>query len=152
MWPWARLLAVGCCLADPHIFFRQIGQILILAIPAVGVATVLTAAFGVYAMDIGTWNAGMAFGAMLSATDPVAVVALLKELGAPEQLALGIEGESLFNDGTAAALFLLFAGAMRGEVSSVEEQVAFFFQIALGGSAIGLAVGLLVAAWLVWQR
>ncbi|CAE7831260.1 NHX7, partial [Symbiodinium sp. KB8] len=103
-------------------------------------------------MDIGTWNAGMAFGAMLSATDPVAVVALLKELGAPEQLALGIEGESLFNDGTAAALFLLFAGAMRGEVSSVEEQVAFFFQIALGGSAIGLAVGLLVAAWLVWQR
>ncbi|KAA0158407.1 hypothetical protein FNF28_06235 [Cafeteria roenbergensis] len=137
---------------DPHIFFRQIGQILILAIPAVGVATVLTAAFGVYAMDIGTWNAGMAFGAMLSATDPVAVVALLKELGAPEQLALGIEGESLFNDGTAAALFLLFAGAMRGEVSSVEEQVAFFFQIALGGSAIGLAVGLLVAAWLVWQR
>jgi CPA1 family monovalent cation:H+ antiporter len=44
---------------------------------------------------------------MLSATDPVAVVALLKELGASKRLSLLIEGESLFNDGTAMVVFLL---------------------------------------------
>ena len=54
-----------------------------------------------------TWTAGITFGAMVSATDPVAVVALLKELGAPVGLSTLIEGESLFNDGTAYVLFVL---------------------------------------------
>jgi len=128
------------------------GQILILAVPAVGVSTALTAVFAYYGLGIGTWNAAMAFGAMLSATDPVAVVALLKELGAPKQLSLGIEGESLFNDGTAAAVFLLFAAAMRGDERTGAEQAAFFFQIALGGVALGLVVGGFTAAWLSLAR
>ena len=45
---------------------------------------------------------------MLSATDPVAVVALLKEVGASKRLGTVIEGESLFNDGSAFVLFLMF--------------------------------------------
>lgn len=47
------------------------------------------------------------FGTLISATDPVAVLALFKELGAPKRLTLIFEGESLFNDGTALALFLV---------------------------------------------
>lgn len=47
------------------------------------------------------------FGSLISATDPVAVLALFKELGAPRRLTLIFEGESLFNDGTALALFLV---------------------------------------------
>ena len=47
------------------------------------------------------------FGAIVSATDPVAVVALLKELGASKRLATLIEGESLMNDGTAMVIFAL---------------------------------------------
>lgn len=50
------------------------------------------------------------FGALISATDPVAVLALFKELGAPKRLTLIFEGESLFNDGTALALFLVVLG------------------------------------------
>lgn len=47
------------------------------------------------------------FGAIISSTDPVAVLALFKEYGAPKRLSLIFEGESLFNDGTAVALFLV---------------------------------------------
>lgn len=52
-----------------------------------------------------TWTASVLFGAVVSATDPVAVVALLKELGASRRLATLIEGESLLNDGTAMVMF-----------------------------------------------
>ena len=51
-------------------------------------------------------------GAILSATDPVAVVGLLKELGVSERLSLLIEGESLLNDGTAVVLFTIFFNNM----------------------------------------
>lgn len=50
------------------------------------------------------------FGALISATDPVAVLALFKECNAPKRLALIFEGESLFNDGTALAFFLVILG------------------------------------------
>lgn len=52
------------------------------------------------------------FGTLISATDPVAVLALFKELGAPKRLTLIFEGESLFNDGTALALFLVVLGSI----------------------------------------
>jgi NhaP-type Na+/H+ and K+/H+ antiporter len=48
------------------------------------------------------------FGALISATDPVAVVALLKDVGASKRLGTIIEGESLLNDGSAFVLFLIF--------------------------------------------
>jgi NhaP-type Na+/H+ or K+/H+ antiporter len=48
------------------------------------------------------------FGAILSATDPVAVVALLKEVGVSKRFSTLIEGESLLNDGTAMAVFAVF--------------------------------------------
>lgn len=88
----------------------------VLATVGVGIATGLTAVFTYYVMGEGLaahWATSLAFGAMLSATDPVAVVALLKDLGAPKQLSLLIEGESLFNDGTAMAVFLVFLDLMR---------------------------------------
>jgi sodium/hydrogen exchanger 10/11 len=47
------------------------------------------------------------FGAVISATDPVAVVSLLKELGAPKSIGTLIEGESLLNDGTAVVIFFI---------------------------------------------
>ena len=55
-----------------------------------------------------TWTLAMAFGAIQSATDPVAVVSLLKELGAKPALAMTVGGESLLNDGAAAVAFTLF--------------------------------------------
>lgn len=52
------------------------------------------------------------FGALISATDPVAVVALFKEVGAPKRLNLLVEGESLFNDGTAIVAFTALLGLL----------------------------------------
>ena len=52
----------------------------------------------------------MTFGAILSATDPVAVSVLLNEVGAPPRLKIHISGESLLNDGSAIGVLMLFAG------------------------------------------
>jgi len=103
---------------DFHIFRRNFWQILILAGPGVGLGTVMTAVVGKYVFPYGwCWPKALMFGAMLSATDPVAVVALLKEVGASETLGTVIEGESLLNDGTAFVFFLVFRDLIRWTTS-----------------------------------
>lgn len=84
------------------------------------------------------------FGAIISATDPVAVLALFKEYGAPRRLSLIFEGESIFNDGTAVALFLVVlaiaeSGAFHAE-SVVSGTVSFCIMVA-GGILFGLLFG-----------
>ena len=54
-----------------------------------------------------SWNASLMYGSIISATDPVAVVALLNTLGASKRISTMIEGESLLNDGTAMVVFLV---------------------------------------------
>ena len=63
-----------------------------------------------------SWSGALLFGALISATDPVAVVALFKDLRVPGRLSVLVDGESLFNDGTAIVLFLIIlsAGASGG--------------------------------------
>ncbi|CAM9178174.1 unnamed protein product, partial [Heterosigma akashiwo] len=91
-----------------HTFGKELGQVLT-SRPGVVLGTALTAAFCYYCLPY-DWDiyVCLMFGAMLSATDPVAVVALLKELGISERLATLIEGESLLNDGTAVVVFDVF--------------------------------------------
>ena len=60
-----------------------------------------------------SWFLCMLFGGIISATDPVAVVALLKELCAKKKLGTLIEGESLLNDGTAIVAFVVLPGCHR---------------------------------------
>lgn len=84
------------------------------------------------------------FGTLISATDPVAVLALFKEYGAPRRLSLIFEGESLFNDGTAVALFLvLLEVAFKGYhgVATVGEGVWLFSCMVVGGILFGLVMG-----------
>jgi NhaP-type Na+/H+ or K+/H+ antiporter len=74
-------------------------------------STALTAIVIKYMLGYGhffTWSEALMFGSILSATDPVAVVALLKELGVNRKLSTLIEGESLLNDGTALVVFEVF--------------------------------------------
>jgi NhaP-type Na+/H+ or K+/H+ antiporter len=68
-------------------------------------------------------------GAVLCATDPVAVVALLRDLGASKKLSTVIEGESLFNDGTAIVVFKLFFELAKGATYNATEVVVFFLQV-----------------------
>jgi len=86
------------------------------------------------------------FGAIISATDPVAVLSLFKEYGAPHRLTLIFEGESLFNDGTAFAIFLVFLEIMlhgfHGETTLIEGFFSFFTMM-IGGGLFGLFMGFL---------
>ena len=87
-----------------HIFWREIWQALMLGGPGVVIATGLTAVMlkAMYPAEW-SWPACFMFGSAISATDPVAVVAILRELGVSKRLATLIEAESLLNDGTASS-------------------------------------------------
>lgn len=84
------------------------------------------------------------FGALISATDPVAVLALFKEYGAPKRLAFIFEGESIFNDGTSLAIFLVILETIRfgfHGFSSITQGVFTFFTMIIGGVLMGLMMG-----------
>lgn len=92
-----------------HLFRVSFWQNLMFAVPMVLAGTTLTAlvAFYLFPYDW-SFNLCMTFGSILSATDPVAVAALLNELGAPPRLKIHISGEALLNDGSAIVFYSIF--------------------------------------------
>ncbi|MBF8270092.1 MAG: sodium/hydrogen exchanger, partial [Gammaproteobacteria bacterium] len=114
-----------------------------LLVSALLIAIGLDFVFALIGLDI-PFILSLVFGAIISATDPVAVLALFKQYGAPRRLSLIFEGESIFNDGTAVALFLVvLAIAESGAygMSDVFRGAAAFTSMVIGGIVFGLIFG-----------
>ena len=137
---------------------RYLAPILLLAIPGTLIGTIIVGAIILVAgktlvpeLDIAV-AAAFAFGALISATDPVAVIALFRDLGVNKRLAVLVEGESLFNDAVAIVLFNLALAA--GIALAVNDTEAFtistaiieFVRVFFGGLAVGALLGYLVSA------
>ena len=138
-----------------HIDFEQLRNnlvpIMVLAVPGVLLTTLIVGA--IVSAGVGlSLSTALVFGALISATDPVAVVALFRAVGAPRRLTVIVEGESLFNDGTAIVIFnLVLAAALTtaasGHTANFDLLTAGleFIRVSLGGIAIGVGLGWLIS-------
>ncbi|XP_011024866.1 PREDICTED: sodium/hydrogen exchanger 7-like isoform X2 [Populus euphratica] len=132
-----------------HQIKRCMGQMLLLAVPGVLISTCcLGCALKLIFPYNWSWTTSLLLGGLLSATDPVAVVALLKELGASKKLSTIIEGESLMNDGTAIVVYQLFYRLVLGESFNSGAIIKFLTQVSLGAVGIGIAFGIASFLWL----
>jgi NhaP-type Na+/H+ or K+/H+ antiporter len=138
---------------DLHTFKKSATNAVLLAVPGILMALGLTAALamGLQFAGVGlqnwNWSLALMFGAIVSATDPVAVVALLKDLGVSKKLGTLIEGESLLNDGTAIVLFMVFFLGITGQATD-GSPILEFFRVAFGGLFIGAVFGYIVIYWI----
>ncbi|WP_038185824.1 cation:proton antiporter [Vibrio rhizosphaerae] len=84
------------------------------------------------------------FGALISPTDPIAVLAIVKKLNAPKRISTQIEGESLFNDGFGLVIFVtIFTIAFGSEPPTIISVSQLFMQEAIGGIAYGFVLGII---------
>lgn len=105
----------------------------------------LAVGYGMHLMFGIPLTSALVFGSLISATDPISVLALFKQLKAPSRLSIIVEGESLFNDGAAVVVFqILLALAITGEFSFVDGLVKFLFMSA-GGLLFGVTVGYIIS-------
>ncbi|AQQ68168.1 sodium:proton antiporter [Microbulbifer agarilyticus] len=151
---------------DPIILIRWLGPILLLATVGVLICCLITAVLVYYGIHHPTgfpWIAAFLTGAILAATDPVCVVARLRDSGADDQLLTLVEGESLFNDAAAIVLFSFALGVashsvMEGTVATGEPLSGFasfslyFLTVFIGGLAVGTICGLLTAIVILFLK
>lgn len=134
---------------EVHQIKKCMAQMVLLAGPGVVISTFFlgTAVKLTFPYDW-NWKTSLLLGGLLSATDPVAVVAMLKELGASKKLNTIIEGESLMNDGTAIVVYQLFYRMVLGRSFDAGSIIKFLSEVALGAVALGLAFGIASVLWL----
>lgn len=120
-------------------FLATFGLLISIFATGIGLSLLIGLPFGV----------ALLFGALISATDPIAVLALFKNLGAPKRLALLTEGESMFNDATAVILFRLISGFVVAQ-QTLKTQTIFtgvleFLYVFIGSIILGTILGYLTS-------
>jgi len=129
---------------NSHLLIKNIVPVMTLALPGLVIATTITGTLIAVFTPLSIGPA-MLFGGLISATDPVAVIAVFKELGAPKRLTMLVDGESLFNDATAIVMFdiilgLLAGGAAFGAATLFGAGAKFMF-VFFGGAIVGALIG-----------
>lgn len=133
---------------DETLLIKYLPNVLTLATVGLLISSVFTAILLYYGIAHQGFPliAALIAGVVVSATDPVAVVGQLKELKAPKDLNVLIEGESLFNDATAIVLFgILISMAMGTAEASILDGLVTFFVVFLGGILVGIGLGVAAA-------
>lgn len=137
--------------ADWHLFKKQFVQIIILSVPCVALSAFFLAICLKWIVgydDIFSWSEAFMFGAILSCTDTVAVIALLKEIGASKKFNSLIEGESLLNDATCMVLLTVSSTIAKGGSQTPLEVARVFVELSAGGVALGILFGIISAYWI----
>jgi len=135
-----------------HVVRRVFPSAIMLAFPGVILNSVLTGGF-VNLVTGMEFNSALVLGAILAATDPVAVISSLNALQAPAKLSSIISGEALLNDGSAVVMFEIFIHVASGQSSfQLGTAILKLLRLSLGGVLLGLAVGLVAQAWLRQSR
>ena len=135
---------------DSHLLRRELASVMALAVPGLLISTGIIGGIVWLVSDI-PLAAALLLGAILSATDPVAVIALFKQLGAPKRLIVLVEGESLFNDATSIVLAKILLGVLAA--GSMSEGILLngiidFILLFGGGLLVGCLLGL-ITGWLL---
>ena len=142
------LLFAGALHVDLSELSKQRGVIIFLATAGVVGTTFIIGALSWFAFDLAGLDIPfiycLLFGALISPTDPIAVLGILKQSNAPKSLEAKITGESLFNDGMAVVVFLVLLRIATGSTGvSATEVLLLFSQEAIGGVLFGLGAGTL---------
>ena len=135
-----------------HIFKKTLANATLLAAPGLIICMLLTGilmvgiSMFIPGYELWSWTFALMFGALISATDPVAVVALLHELKTSKRFSTLVDAESLLNDGTGIVCFMLFFGAYTASGGSSESPIVEFIKVI----SISTILGYFLARVVIW--
>jgi CPA1 family monovalent cation:H+ antiporter len=140
---------------DSKLLLKNLNPTFLLAGPGLVVATLITGAIMYYFTPLDLAGS-LLFGALISATDPVAVISLFEIVGAPKRLRILVDGESLFNDATAIVMYtLMHKVVLAGSAFTIFTlgYTAYdFVVIFFGGLLVGGATGYIMAQILLFIK
>ncbi|WP_115720265.1 cation:proton antiporter [Gallaecimonas mangrovi] len=151
------LLFAGALEIDLHAMRKQRWEITILVLFSTLASTFIVGYLSYWLLGLVGWQVPfiycLLFGALISPTDPIAVLAIIKQMRAPEGISIQVEGESLFNDGVGLVVFTtIFAVAFSGGSPTFGGVAHLFLEDAVGGVLFGFVLALIGHVLLILSK